>query len=89
MANATSFLYNHLKRSSHCREAEQGCPRPPMRRKNAQKLVHTDVCYVDAKSQASAQYFVTFIDDYSWKLWASVLKTKDQMLFIFKEFQAR
>ena len=61
-------------------------PRPPMRRKNALELVHTDVCQVDAKSHAGAQYFVTFIDDYIRKLWISILKTKDQMLFVFKEF---
>ena len=44
-------------------------PRLPMRRKFALELVHTDVCYVDAKSHADAQYFVTFIDYYSQKLW--------------------
>ena len=49
------------------------------------KLVHTDVCYVDARSH----YFVTFIDDYSRKLWAYVLKMKDQVLSVFKEFQER
>ena len=51
--------------------------------------MHTDICYVDVKSHAGAQYFVTFIDDYNRKLWAYVLKTKDQVLSIFKEFQAR
>ena len=53
------------------------------------ELMPTDVCYVDAKSHAGAQYFVTFIDDYNRKLWTFVLKTKDQVLSIFKEFQAR
>ena len=52
------------------------------------ELLHTNVCYVDTKSHASSQYFVTFIDDYGRKLWAFVLKTKDQVL-VFKEFQAR
>ena len=60
-----------------------------MRRKMALELVHTDVCYVDTKSHSGGQYFVTFIDDYSRKLWAYVLKTKDQVLSVFKEFQAR
>ena len=48
-----------------------------------------DVCYVDTKSHAGSQYFVTFIDDCSWKLWASILKTKEQVLSVFKEFQER
>ena len=30
-----------------------------------------------------------FIDDYSHKLWAYVLKTKDQVLSVFKEFHMR
>ena len=60
-----------------------------MRRKNILEIVHTDVCQVDAKSHDDAQYFVTFIDDYSRRLWASVLKTKDQILSAFREFQAR
>ena len=48
-----------------------------------------DVCYMDTKSHVGSQYFVTFIDDYSRKLWAFVLKTKGQVLSVFKEFQAR
>ena len=60
-----------------------------MRRKKALELVHTDVCQVDAKSHVGAQYFVTFIDNYNWKLWVSTLKTKDQVLSVFKEFHAR
>ena len=52
--------------------------RPPMREKALRELVHTYVCYVDTNSHARSQYFVTFIDDYNRKLWATVLKTKDQ-----------
>jgi len=32
-------------------------------------------------------YFVTFIDDHSRKLWVYVLKTNDQVLGVFKQFQ--
>ena len=41
------------------------------------------------KSYARSQYFVTFIDDHSRKLWATLLKTKDQVLSVFKELHAR
>ena len=51
--------------------------------------MHIYVCYVDAKSHAGAQHFVSFIDEYNQKLWAFMLKTQDQVLCIFKEFQAR
>ena len=60
-----------------------------MRKKALLDLVHTGVCYVDTKSHAGSQYFVTFIDDYSWNLWTFVLKTKDSVLSVFKEFQVR
>ena len=60
-----------------------------MRRKTLLELVHTDVCSVDMKSTSGGQYFVTFIDDHSRKLWAYVLKTKDQVLSVFKELHAR
>ena len=63
--------------------------RPPMRRKALLELVHTDVCQVDTKSHAGSQYFVTFIDYHSRKLWVSSLKRKDQVLSVFKEFHAR
>ena len=32
---------------------------------------------------------VTQIEDYNWKLWAFVLKTKNQVMSVFKEFQVR
>ena len=51
-----------------------------MRSKESLELVHTDVCQVDTKSHAGSQYFVTFIDDHSRKLWASPMKMKDQVL---------
>ncbi|RDY03960.1 hypothetical protein CR513_12384, partial [Mucuna pruriens] len=40
------------------------------------------------KTFSDALYFVTFIDDCSRKLWVYVLKTKDQVLEKFKQFQA-
>ena len=83
----------HLDKCPDCLAEKQNReafrPRLPMRRKNSLELVHTDVCQADVKSHAGAQYFVTFIDDYSWKLWVSTLKTKDQVLSVFREFQAK
>ncbi|GKV45166.1 hypothetical protein SLEP1_g52276 [Rubroshorea leprosula] len=48
-----------------------------------EKCVH---CLVS--SHGGALYFVTFIDDHSRKLWVYPLKTKDQVLDVFKQFQA-
>ena len=47
------------------------------------------MCYVDAPSHRGGQYSVTFSDEYNQRLWAFVLKSKDQVLSFFKEFQAK
>ena len=60
-----------------------------MRRKAPLELMHIDVCYMDTKSHARLHYSLNFIDDYSRKLWVSMLKTKDWVLSFFKEFQAK
>jgi hypothetical protein len=39
------------------------------------------------RSMGGAKYFVTFIDDFSRKVWVYVLKTKDQVPSVFKQFQ--
>ena len=61
--------------------------------------VYTDVCgplrtkthggSIDVLGISGALYFVTFIDDFSRKVWAYALKTKDQVINVFKEFHAR
>ena len=61
----------------------------PSRRRNTLDLVHTDVCSMDVRSLGGAQYYVNFIDDYSRKVWAFLLKTKDQVFQVFQQFQAR
>ena len=40
------------------------------------------------KSKGGALYFSTFIDDHSCKIWVYPLKSKDQVLDVFKQFQA-
>ena len=51
------------------------------------ELVHNDVCGpMPTVSMGGASYFVTFIDDFSWKVWAYPLKRKDEVLLVFKHF---
>ena len=52
-------------------------------------LVHSDLCVpMKTKTLGGSLYFVTIIDDFSRKIWVSVLKTKEQVLSVFKQFQA-
>ena len=44
------------------------------------ELVHSDMCGpMPAASMGGASYFVTFIDDFSQKVWAYPLKCKDEV----------
>jgi len=62
---------------------------PPSRKSELLELVHSDLCGpMRTKTFGGGLYFVTLIDDYSRKLWVYVLKTKDQVLGVFKQFQA-
>ena len=59
----------------------------PSRKFELLELVYLDVCgSLKVKSFSGAIYFITFIDDYSRKLWVYALKTKNQVLEKFKEF---
>ena len=83
----------HLKRCSHCVAGKQNRvsfkSRPPSRREHILDLVHSDVCGpMKTRTNGGSLYFVTFIDDHSRKLWVYTLKTKDQVLDVFKHFQA-
>ena len=55
---------------------------------NVLDLVHSDVCSMPMKSMGGAMYFVTFIDDYSRKIWVYLLKWKSDVLDAFKKFHA-
>ncbi|RDX94958.1 hypothetical protein CR513_22583, partial [Mucuna pruriens] len=82
-----------LEKCSHCMAGKQTRvsfkKHPPSRKSKLLELVHSDVYDpLKVKSFSSALYFVTFIDDCSKKFWVYVLKTKDQVLEKFEQFQA-
>ena len=58
-----------------------------MKRCELLELVHSDVCGpMPTVLMGGASYFVTFIDDFSCKVWAYPLKHKDKVLLVFKRF---
>ena len=59
------------------------------RKSNILDLVHTDVCTMNTKSLGGALYYVSFIDDHSRKVLVFALKTKDQVLSVFKVFHMK
>ncbi|GJZ30517.1 putative RNA-directed DNA polymerase [Tanacetum coccineum] len=83
----------NLKKCSHCLAGKQTRlafkSRSPFRMENILDLVHSDVCGpMKTKTLGGCSYFVTFIDDHSRKVWVYTLKTKDQVLDVFKQFHA-
>ena len=53
------------------------------------ELVHSDVCGpMKTTSFGGARYFLTFIHDFSRKVWVYVLKCKSEVLPRFKEWKS-
>ena len=92
--NVLSGIKNvHLQKCSNCLAGKQNRVsfqrHPPSRKSEILDLVHSDVCGpMKTRTLGGSVYFVTFIDDHSRKLWVYTLKTKDQVLGVFKQFQA-
>jgi transposase InsO family protein len=60
----------------------------PMRSSNVLEVVHSDVCGpFDENSLGGNRYFVTFVDEYSRKMWIYLLKAKDEVFDVFKNFK--
>ena len=62
---------------------------PSRRKPDILDLVHTDVCTMQSNTLGGILYYVTFIDDHSRKVWAYALKSKDQVLDVFKYFHVK
>lgn len=68
--------------------------RLPFKRSNTQskrvlELIHSDVIGpMETKSMGNARYILTFVDDYSKKVFLYFLKAKSEVFAIFKEFKA-
>ncbi|RVW14202.1 Retrovirus-related Pol polyprotein from transposon TNT 1-94 [Vitis vinifera] len=62
---------------------------PSHRKPDILDLVHTDVYCMQSNTLGGTLYYVTFIDDHSRKAWAYALKSKDQVLDVFKDFHVK
>jgi hypothetical protein len=52
-------------------------------------IVHSNVCGpMSTTSLSGYVYYVSFIDDYSGKIWIYLLKAKNEVFGKFKEFEA-
>ena len=61
---------------------------PSHRKPDILDLVHTDVT-MQSNTLGGELYYVTFIDDHSRKVWAYTLKSKGQVLNVFKDFHVK
>ena len=51
------------------------------------ELIHSDLCLVEVSSNGGSNYFITFIDDFSSKIWVYSLKNKSETCDILKSFK--
>ena len=59
------------------------------REKAPLQLAHTDICgSLETPSPGGDKYFITFIDDFSKRLWVFFIKEKSVAFSIFKNFKA-
>ncbi|XXG89956.1 hypothetical protein AAC387_Pa12g1836 [Persea americana] len=64
--------------------------RKSWRAKAPLQLVHTDICGpLETPSLGGNRYIITFIDDFSRKLWVFFIKEKSAAFTTFKNFKAR
>jgi transposase InsO family protein len=64
-------------------------PSSDSRSKGILDLVHSDVCGpMSVASLSGYNYYVTFIDDFSRRMWIYFMKTKDEVFSRFREFKA-
>eukprot|EP00253_Pinus_taeda_P025630 PITA_25630 len=60
-----------------------------IRAKAPLEIVHSDVCGpMQTPSLADSQYFLTFIDDFTRKIWVYFLKNKSEVFEKFRNFKA-
>lgn len=70
------------------KQARLPFPTSTSRSKNILDLVHADVCgNMEGVSIGGARYFLTFIDDFSRKIFIYFLKSKSEVLNKFIEFK--
>ncbi|GAU48263.1 hypothetical protein TSUD_405090 [Trifolium subterraneum] len=61
----------------------------PMRSSSVLEVVHLDVCGpFDEISLVGNRYFITFVDEFTWKMWIYLIQTKDEAFVVFKKFKA-
>jgi len=82
----------NLQFCEHCVTSKQHrlmFGRSTARSKHILELIHSDVWESPEMSLGGAKYLVSFIDDYSRRLWVYPIKKKSDVFAIFKEFKAK
>ena len=60
----------------------------PIRSKRKLKVIYSDVCGpFEVKSLGGNNYFVSFIDEFTRKMWIYLIKQKSEVFNIFKKFK--
>jgi len=64
-------------------------PKKSQRSSELLEIIHSDICGpMRVESNGKTRYFITFIDDYSRWCEIRLLKRKDEVFDVFKEFNS-
>ena len=69
------------------KQSRQPFPHQGTRASDVLEIIHTDVWTASQPSLSGSEYFVSFIDDYSRKIWVYFLKHKSEVLSVFHTFK--
>ena len=71
------------------KNAKKVVPSSESKAKGILEIVHSDVCGpMTSSSLRGYVYYVSFIDDFSHKIWIYLLKGKNEVFSKFKEYKA-
>ena len=92
-------MVRRLTKNSACEGVCEGCVlgkhhRDPCdlgkawRANHPLQLIHSDLCELRYPSLLGARYLLTFIDDYSRRVWVYFLERKKEVFEVFQKFKA-
>ena len=80
--------FKHCEHCNFCKHSQSPHKVTLQQRLTPLDLVHSDVCQMPQLSMGGHEYFVTFIDDATRKVWVYFIKKKDEVFGAFQKFVA-
>ena len=88
MTGLPRFASSKMQKICDACQFEKQARHPFVQDRNVSEQLHSDVRGpTKTRSVAGSNYYVTFIDDYSRKVWVYSIKAKSEVFHHFKKFK--